>query len=114
TGVFRSDKAKHRRCEGAVGIGALCICDKADTHDIIFVDKAEQRILLSFIRLTLYLEENAKTQKGITTVTLPCSLTEFAEYLGVGRASLYRTLDAMEADGAISRKGRVIRILKEL
>lgn len=65
-------------------------------------------------RLTLYLEENAKTQKGITTVTLPCSLTEFAEYLGVGRASLYRTLDAMEADGSISRKGRTIRILKEL
>lgn len=65
-------------------------------------------------RLTLYLEENAKTENGVCTVTLPCSLTEFAEYLGVGRASLYRTLDAMEADGAISRKGRVIRILKEL
>jgi len=65
-------------------------------------------------RLTLYLEENAKTQNGITTVTLPCSLTEFAEYLGVGRASLYRTLAVMEADGSISRKGRIIRILKEL
>ncbi len=64
-------------------------------------------------RLTLYLEENARTEKGISTVTLPCSLTEFAEYLGVGRASLYRTLDSMEADGSISRKGRTIRILKE-
>lgn len=65
-------------------------------------------------RLTLYLEENAKTENGVCTVILPCSLTEFAEYLGVGRASLYRTLDAMEADGVISRKGRAIRILKEL
>lgn len=65
-------------------------------------------------RLSLYLEENAKTENGICTVTLPCSLTDFAEYLGVGRASLYRTLDAMEADGSISRKGRTIRLLKEL
>lgn len=65
-------------------------------------------------RLTLYLEENAKTENGECAVTLPCSLTEFAEYLGVGRASLYRTLDAMEADGTISRKGRTIRMLKEL
>lgn len=31
-------------------------------------------------------------------LTLPCSLTDFAEMLGVGRASLYRTLDAMEAE----------------
>lgn len=65
-------------------------------------------------RLSLYLEENAKTENGVCIVTLPCSLTEFAEYLGVGRASLYRTLDAMEADGFISRKGRTIHILKEL
>lgn len=65
-------------------------------------------------RLSLYLEENARTENGVCSVTLPCSLTEFAEYLGVGRASLYRTLDAMEAEGSISRKGRLIRILKEL
>lgn len=65
-------------------------------------------------RLHLYLEENAKTKNGVCTVTLPCSLTEFAEYLGVGRASLYRTLDAMEAEGTISRNGRVISILKDI
>ena len=65
-------------------------------------------------RFTLYLEENAKPEDGALAVTLPCSLTEFAEYLGVGRASLYRTLDAMEEEGTIERKGRRILILKEL
>ena len=36
----------------------------------------------------------------------------FAEMLGVGRASLYRTLDAMEAEGKITRRGRNIIIKK--
>ena len=63
-------------------------------------------------RLTMYLSENAKTVNGICSVTLPCSLTDFAEYLGLGRASLYRTLDAMEAAGKIKRRGRIIQILK--
>lgn len=63
-------------------------------------------------RLIMYLDENAVEINGIRSVTLPCSLTDFAEYLGVGRASLYRTLDTMTADGTISRKGRTITIHK--
>ena len=73
-------------------------------------------------RLELYLAENAVQQAlGITDCTgsggsqvqLPFSLSEFAEHLCVGRASLYRTLDAMEQQGRIRRKGRTIYLSVE-
>ena len=63
-------------------------------------------------RLAMYIEDNASMQDGVMQLTLPCSLTDFAELLGVGRASLYRTLDAMEAEGKITRRGRNIIIKK--
>ena len=63
-------------------------------------------------RLTMYIEDNASIQDGVMQLRLPCSLTDFAELLGVGRASLYRTLDAMEAEGKITRRGRNIIIRK--
>ena len=63
-------------------------------------------------RLTMYIEDNASMRDGVMQLTLPCSLTDFAELLGVGRASLYRTLDAMEAEGKITRRGRNIIINK--
>lgn len=44
-------------------------------------------------------------------VTLPCSLSELAGRLGVGRASLYRALDTLVARGAITRRGKCIRVL---
>ena len=65
-------------------------------------------------RLELYLEENAAVKDGQRQVLLPCSLSEFAQLLCVGRASLYRTLEAMEAEGRIRRKGRVIYLTEEL
>ena len=63
-------------------------------------------------RLTMYIEDNASMRDGVMQLTLPCSLTDFADMLGVGRASLYRTLDAMEAEGKITRRGRNIIIKK--
>ena len=65
-------------------------------------------------RLELYLEENAVVKDGQRQVQLPCSLSEFAGLLCVGRASLYRTLDAMEAEGRIRRQGRTIYLAEEL
>lgn len=65
-------------------------------------------------RLELYLEENAVVKDGRRQVQLPCSLSEFAGLLCVGRASLYRTLDAMEAEGRIRRQGRTIYLAEEL
>ena len=40
----------------------------------------------------MYIEDNASMRDGAMQLRLPCSLTDFAEMLGVGRASLYRTL----------------------
>lgn len=64
-------------------------------------------------RLELYLAENAVQKDGVSQVQLPFSLSEFAEHLCVGRASLYRTLDAMEDQGRIRRKGRTIYLSGE-
>ena len=64
-------------------------------------------------RLELYLAENAVQKDGVSQVQLPFSLSEFAENLCVGRASLYRTLDAMEQQGRIRRKGRTIYLSGE-
>mgnify|MGYP005902445997 CR=1 FL=1 len=64
-------------------------------------------------RLELYLAENAVQKDGVSQVQLPFSLSEFAEHLCVGRASLYRTLDAMERQGRIRRKGRTIYLSGE-
>lgn len=41
-------------------------------------------------------------------VALPCSLTELAERLHMGRASLYRALDRMTEEGTLTRRGRQI------
>ena len=65
-----------------------------------------------FLNKKMYIEDNASIQDGVMQLRLPCSLTDFAEMLGVGRASLYRTLDAMEAEGKITRRGRNIIIRK--
>ena len=60
----------------------------------------------AYSRLHMYLEENNIGGQ----VIIPMSMTEFAEFLGVGRASLYRTLDQMEREGKIERAGRKIII----
>ena len=60
-------------------------------------------------RLHMYLEENSVDGE----VVLPMSLSAFAEFLGVGRASLYRTLDQMEEEGMIKRSRRRISIINQ-
>ncbi len=42
---------------------------------------------------------------------LTISMTELASRLNLGRASLYRVMDRLEASGAIRREGKVIQIL---
>ena len=44
------------------------------------------------------------------TVVLPCSLSELAKALDIGRASLYRAFDALERVGAIGKTGHCIVI----
>ena len=42
--------------------------------------------------------------------TLPCSYTQLAALLNVGRASLYRALEQLEREGLFTREGRVFRL----
>lgn len=56
-------------------------------------------------RLALYLADNCD-ENGVLTV----SLSALSHILDVGRASLYRALDKLEADGLITHDGRRITI----
>lgn len=56
-------------------------------------------------RLALYLADNCD-ENGVLTV----SLSALSHILDVGRASLYRALDKLEADGLITHDGRLITI----
>ncbi len=47
------------------------------------------------------------------TVTVSGGMSELAERLNMSRSSLYRSLDALSADGRIRRQGKTIVIIKE-
>lgn len=47
------------------------------------------------------------------SVTLDCSMSGLARRLDLGRTSLYRAFETLTNTGAIEKKGKLIRILKE-
>ena len=61
-------------------------------------------------RLAVYL--SGLPMDSENTVTLPCSLSELADMLNMGRASLYRSLDSMTESGILLREGKKITLLK--
>ena len=60
-------------------------------------------------RLALFLSDNAVN--GVYSENV--SMSALAEMLDIGRASLYRALDKLEAEGCIERSGKII-IIKDL
>lgn len=58
-------------------------------------------------RLAFYINEAAG---GVEGAEIKVTLASLALSLDIGRASLYRALDALVADGAIERVGRTIRV----
>ena len=62
-------------------------------------------------RLGLYLSENRGPGEEAWTVETP-GFTKLAQVLGVGRASLYRAVDALCERGGLEREGKKIRVLK--
>lgn len=63
-------------------------------------------------RLLRVLQSFAPDGQEAGTFALPYSLSQLAETLGIGRASLYRALDALEAGGFIARDGKQFTFLK--
>ena len=57
-------------------------------------------------KLALYLFEHSNDGK----LQLDCSMSELANTLGVGRASLYRSLDRLTCDNIIERNGFELKI----
>lgn len=45
-------------------------------------------------------------------VRLPCRISALPAMLGMGRASLYRALETLQARGAVAREGRQIRLIQ--
>lgn len=64
--------------------------------------EASQKVA-AFILQCQFTDEN--------TVTLPISITDIADTLNTGRASVYRAFDVFEKNGIIKRQGKVIKIL---
>ena len=65
-------------------------------------------------KLALYLIGRMNDdENGGQSVHLNFSLTQLAEVLDIGRASLYRALDDMTAGGIIKREGRTVYILQK-
>lgn len=58
-------------------------------------------------RLSLFLLEHETDN----SVNLPCSMTELSELLGIGRASLYRAMDTLAANGWIEKQGKTVHLL---
>lgn len=48
---------------------------------------------------------------GKTEFCLPCPVSRVAEAIGVGRASLYRAFDSLQAEGVLKKSGKSIVIL---
>lgn len=61
-------------------------------------------------RLTSFLQSLAKESTNPLRFTLPCTLTQLAGMLGIGRASLYRAMDALEESNVIRRTGKKIEV----
>lgn len=62
-------------------------------------------------KLLLYLEQQSERLSS-TSFILPYSKVELAEYLGVGRSSLYRAFDKLSNERFITIIGKEIKILR--
>ncbi len=62
-------------------------------------------------RLAAFLLSLSAQSENPLRFRLPCTLTQLSNTLDMGRASLYRALDALSGAGAIQRSGRVISIV---
>ncbi len=82
-----------------------------------YVTLLSQKIHFLNRRLATFVESDCREKllsylSGVYTgggsVRLPGGMSELAQTLGVGRASLYRAFNALEAEGILSRDGRDI------
>lgn len=76
-----------------------------------FLSNKLQMISLKSLRMKLSAFLLEKTTKEKDSFVLKRSRTELAEYFGVQRQSLARTMKEMEDEGIIELKGRTVKIL---
>lgn len=88
--------------------GALRAYLRFLSNKIVFLNKKISTLTAGSTerKLAIFLYENQTDGK----FSQQSSMLAIAETLNVGRASLYRALDALEAEGLISRDGKTINI----
>ena len=79
------------------------------SHRIRFLSSKIDILTAGGARKKLY-DWLCKKADGKNSVTLDISLSELSDMLSIGRASLYRALDELTADGLINRKGKIIQL----
>lgn len=67
-------------------------------------DSAKSKLL----KYLMGLVEQQSTTDG--EIRLPISCQQLAEFLNMGRASLYRAFEELETDGIVSKKGKTVKI----
>lgn len=110
--VLLPDTLLHTLFQQDVGIAENYIRYLSDR--IFFLNRKIDGFTGSHIdqRLAMYLADHAVPAEEGHAVLLPFSLTDLASVLAVARASLYRSLEALEQQGVIRREGRMIHILQ--
>ena len=98
--LFRREPAA---AENYIGYLASRICFLNKRIDIFTGGSAEQRLAGYLLSLC--------PEGGPCTFQLPITYMELSETLNIGRASLYRALDSLEASGVLRRSGKEITLL---
>ena len=79
------------------------------TERICFLNRKISAFTAGSAKLAVYLLGLPQNTDG--TVTLRTSMSDLADMLNMGRASLYRAFDALTMNGILSREGKKITLL---
>lgn len=126
TESFVSRVIAERKCKtveiSADNFGRILECDSAVMHNYIsflsekicFLNKKIVCLTAGSAerKLSFFLSELA-SEKNSDSFELPIPMNALAEVLNLGRASLYRAADKLEADGFIKRDGKSIILINK-
>jgi len=79
-----------------------------------FTTQGTREALLKFLKSQVAAAKSGADATAVKSLQLQESYAELARKLSISRASLYRGLDELEAEGVIHREGKTIFVLKDI